>query len=227
MKKLVASFLFLAAFAPIGLVAGDASACGMSVRLEPIPERPTPVQEIATGEKSLDSGNYLAAANAVTRTFPAIRNATAGTDPLQTRGLRVLAMSIVRSDGKVAANGQWTPAANLEWAAQTLREIDQKRPNDPAVQADLGEALAKITRTQGEAYKLLSRLADKDLMGSPHAYAALAQLRASKGDEQGMAAAVKRCEEMTKSPAVCKVSPAAKPAEKPGSVAVAAKVAML
>ena len=72
-----------------------------------------------------------------------------------------------------------------------------------------------------------SRLADKDLMGSPHAYAALAQLRASKGDEQGMAAAVKRCEEMTKSPAVCKVSPAAKPAEKPGSVAVAAKVAML
>ncbi len=226
MKKLVAGFLFLAAFAPIGLAASDASACGMSVRLEPIPERPTPVQEIASGEKALDSGNYLAAANAVTRTFPAIRNANVGSDPLQTRGLRVLAMSIVRSEGKVQSGAQWTPAANLEWAAQTLREIDQKRPNDPAVQADLGEALAKITRTQGEAEKLLSRLADKDLMGSPHAYAALAQLRAAKGDAQGMAAAQKRCEEMAKSTSICKVSPAAKPADKP-TVAAGVKVAML
>jgi hypothetical protein len=217
--------LFLAAFAPVGLIAQDANACGMSVRLEPIPERPTPVQEIATGEKSLESGNYLAAVNAVTRTYPAIRTATVGSDPLQTRGLRVMAMSLVRSDGKVGANAQWTPAANLEWALQTLREIDAKRPNDPAVQADLGEAMAKIGRTQPEAYKLLSRLAEKDLMGSPHAYAALAQLRAAKGDEQGMAAAVKRCEEMSKNASVCKVQ---KPATQPQpSTAVAAKVAML
>ena len=41
-------------------------------------------------------------------------------------------------------------------------------------------------------------------MGSPHAYAALAKLRAEKGDSSGAEAAIKRCEEMSKVPGVCK-----------------------
>ncbi|CAN5817433.1 hypothetical protein BH11MYX4_BH11MYX4_51120 [soil metagenome] len=200
--------------------AQDAQACGSAMRLEPTPARPTPVQEIARAEKALENGSSLGAAQAVLGTFPGIRSATAGANPLETRALRVLALAIVRSDGTVdekkarvaSANGvEWTPASNLQWAVQSLREVDQARPNDPTVQADLGEALSKTASGQAESLKILQGLAQKDLMGSPHAYAALARLRTQSGDSAGAEAAIKRCEEMSKTPGVCK--PAAPPAK--------------
>jgi len=123
----------------------------------------------------------------------------------------VFALAVVRSNGDinekkagVFSQSEWTPKANLEWAVQSLREIDQKRPNDPTVQADLGEALSKLPHTQAEGMKLLAGLAQKDLMGSPHAYAALAKMKSEKGDTAGAEAAIKKCEEMSKNPAVCK-----------------------
>lgn len=226
-KTLVVAF----ALAPAALVAAtahDAHACGMSVRLDPTPQRPTPVQEIARAEKALENGNNAAAARAVLATFPRIRAATAGQNPLETRAVRVFALAVTRSDGALTekklglpSQGEWVRTANLEWAVQALREIDQKRPNDPTVQADLGEALARLPHTQGEAMKLLSGLAQKDLMGSPHAYAALASLKSDRGDLAGAQAATKRCEEMSKTPGMCRpASPAAKPTV---SAVVAAK----
>lgn len=208
----------------------DAHACGMSVRMELAPQRPTPVQEIAKSEKALEGGRHLAAASSILRTFPRIRTVTPGKDPLQTRALRVFALAIVRSDGTVnetkarvrSPNGvEWTPEANLQWAVQSLREIDQKRPNDPTVQADLGEALSKTSGGQVEALKILQGLAQRDLMGSPQAYAALAKLRTQKGDSAGAEAAIKRCEEMSKSPGVCKPAPATAPNAKPVAAAKA------
>lgn len=205
------------ALVPAAFVVGsstDAQACGMSVRLDPTPQRPTPVQEIARAEKALEGGQSLQASQAILGTFPRIRNATAGSNPLETRALRVFALSLVRSGGAadekkahVPTTGEWTAKSNLEWAVQALREIDEKRPNDPTVQADLGEALSKLPHGQAESLKILGSLAQKDLMGSPHAYAALAKLRESSGDSAGALAAIKRCEEMTKSPGVCKAAP--------------------
>lgn len=186
----------------------------MSVRLDPTPQRPTPVQEIARAEKALESGSSLQASQAILGTFPRIRNATAGSNPLETRALRVFALALVRSEGAadekkahVPTTGEWTAKSNMEWAVQALREIDEKRPNDPTVQADLGEALSKLPHGQAESLKILGGLAQKDLMGSPHAYAALAKLRENSGDSAGALAATKRCEEMTKSPGVCKAAP--------------------
>jgi hypothetical protein len=203
----------------VGMVAApDAQACGSAIRLDPTPQRPTPVMEIARAEKSLEAGHTLAAAQAVLGTFPRIRNAQVGQNPLETRALRVFALALVRSDGSadekkahVPTTGDWTPKANLEWAVQSLREIDHSRPNDPAVQADLGEALSKTAVGQAEALKILQGLAQKDLMGSPHAYAALAKLRTDKGDNAGAEAAIKRCEEMSKTPGICKPRAADKP----------------
>lgn len=201
----------------------DAHACGMSIRMDPRPQKPTPVQEIARAEKALENGQNLVAAKAVLANFPRVRAATAGANPLETRALRVFALAVVRSNGAVSektagvrADAEWTPTANLEWAAQSLREIDAKRPNDPTVQADLGEALSKLPRGQAEALQILQGLAQKDLMGSPHAYAALAKLRSDKGDLAGAEAAIKRCEEMSRTPGVCKPTsaPAGGPAAK-------------
>jgi hypothetical protein len=197
----------------------EAQACGMSMALDPTPQRPTPVQEIARAEKALESGQNLVAAQAILGSFPGIRNVTAGASPLETRALRVFSLAVVRSDGTVnekkarvaTTNGlEFTPKANLDWAVQSLREIDATRPNDPTVQADLGEALSKTDSGKAESLKILQSLAQKDLMGSPQAYAALAKLRTQSGDSAGAEAAIKRCEEMSKTPGVCKPVSAAK-----------------
>jgi hypothetical protein len=209
------------AVAPVALAVtycSDASACGMSIRMDPTPQKPTPVQEIARAEKALEGGQNAVAAKAVLGNFPRIRVATAGQNPLETRALRVFSLTVVRSSGAVNEKSagvtspvEWTPNANLEWAVQALREIDAKRPNDPTVQADLGEALSKLPHGQTEALQILQGLAQKDLMGSPYAYAALAKLRSDKGDSAGAEAAIKRCEEMSKSPGVCKPATPSKP----------------
>ena len=224
MKKLVlaAACVMGMASAFVGPLEGHASACGMSVRLEQLDVKPTPVQEIASAERALEGGNNTYAATIVARTFPGFRSITAGEDPLKTRALRVMALAIVRTNGDASRAGGWTTGSNLSWAVESLREINAKRNNDPTVQADLGEALSKIPSKQGEALELLSKLADKDLMGSPNAYAALARLRSEKGDANGSAQALKRCEEMTKNPNVCKGAPAS-PSSRP-QVAYAAKV---
>jgi len=220
MKKRILSLVSVAALSALAFTTQDAKACGMSVRLEPIPEKPTPVQEIASGERALEGGAQRDAAIFVLRTFPAIRAAKVGADPLQTRGLRVLALAMVRSNGTASSQGGWTPAANLEWAVQVMREINEARPNDPTVQADMGEALSKIPRTQTEALGMLSKLAESDLMGSPHGYVALANLRQAKGDGAGVAQALKRCEEMAKNKGVCKMpEPRKEPSVAPVRVA--------
>jgi hypothetical protein len=198
----------------------DATACGSAIRLDPTPQKATPVQEIARAEKALESGQNLVAAKAVLGNFPRVRTVTAGQNPLETRALRVFSLAVVRSNGAVnekaagfASQGEWMTNANLEWAVQAMREIDEKRPNDPTVQADLGEALSKLPHGQTEALTILQGLAQKDLMGSPHAYAALAKLRTTRGDSAGAEAAIKRCEEMSKTPGVCKPSSPATPSK--------------
>ncbi|MBX3216591.1 MAG: hypothetical protein KF850_31435 [Labilithrix sp.] len=216
--KLVAVALAIVPAALAVTYATDANACGMSIRMDPTPQRPTPVQSIANAEKALENGQNLAAAKAVLTNFPKVRAVTAGANPLETRALRVFALAVVRSNGAVteksagfsSGGSEWAPTANLEWAVQSIREIDAKRPNDPTVQADLGEALSKLPHGQKESMTILQGLAQKDLMGSPHAYAALARLRSEQGDAAGAQAAIKRCEEMSKTPGVCK--PATKPA---------------
>lgn len=219
MTKRKTTLLAFAAFSALPLLySHPASACGSAVRLEVVPQKPTPVQEVARAEKALEVGQSAIAARVILTTFPRVRSVTAGDNPLETRALRVFALAVVRSEGVVnektvgvPSQTEWTTNANLAWAVQAMREINAKRPNDPTVQADLGEALSKVATGRDEAFQLLSNLAQKDLMGSPNAYAALATLRKGKGDLVGADAATKRCEEMSKTPALCR--PATKAAK--------------
>jgi hypothetical protein len=162
-----------------------ATACGSAVEM--VRPKPSPAQIVASAEKVLEV-SPVEARRVINASFALIRFAKAGTDPVQTRALRVLAVATMRST---------TDANDLAWSVQTLREIEQVKKNDPAVLADLGEALSKTAAGKAEALTILGKLADKDLMGSPHAYAALATLKQDKGDAAGAQAAMTKCKEIS------------------------------
>ena len=65
----------------------------------------------------------------------------------------------MRANGQLDSGYGWARAGNFEWAIETLRELDAKRPNDPRSQADLAEARSHVTRTRGQAIATLETVA--------------------------------------------------------------------
>lgn len=195
---------------PLGLSAapGAAQACGNAVN-EVVD---TGAINIASAEKALSEGRYAAAVVGVSQAFPAIKQVAVGNRPLSDRGLRILALAAVRSDGAlnvakvIQGNTAEEKADNLQFAIDTLRKLNARRVNNPSFQTDLGEALSKVPRFKAEAFKILNELAQKDLVASPEGYATLAKLRENLGDKEGAVAAVKRCSGMTKTPKMCQAS---------------------
>ncbi len=162
------------------------------------------IDRIAAAELHLDENRPSGAGAAVVAVFPNLHEATVGSSPLETRGLRILSLALVRGDGSLAdvrgfaAASEADRVANLEWAVSVLRVVESLRRNDPVAQADLGEALAKRPTYESEAFAILADLADRDLVGSAYAYGALARLYAARGEGAASASATKRCEVMTK-----------------------------
>jgi hypothetical protein len=211
--------------------ATDARACGFFnyheyhpvVQHKPVPvakavapKQPSLVvpagERIATADQRLDEEKLSMAANEVLAAFPAIKSAPAAATPIETRAHVILALALARSVGTLSgvtgfsSSREADRAANLQWAVATLRQVEATRHDDPVAQANLGEALEARQGYEGEALGILAPLATRDLLGSAHAYAALARLRASRGERVASDDATKRCEVMTKSPgAVCHV----------------------
>jgi hypothetical protein len=193
-------------------IAGDAVACGFvdyraprPVERKP-PPRPLPATDrIAAAEQRLEEERPAEAAGQVALAFPRVLTLHVGASPLETHAQRILALALLRSDGKLPGVAGLS-GASLDWAVDTLRAVSAARPDDPVAQADLGEALAARPKTESEALPLLADLASRDLVGSAHAYAALARLRAKGGETAKAQAALERCVRMTRSPAlVCRV----------------------
>lgn len=166
---------------------------------------------ISKAEKAVGDEHYLAAALSVVRAFPNIKSMTPDSGALQARALRVLAVSAVRLDGALTVgnamkgNTEAERKKNIEFSIKTLRALNDKKKNDPGLQTDLGEALAKTSSTEAEGLKILQGLADKDLIASAQGYATLAKLKSAAGDTAARDAAIKKCEAMTKVVGVCKV----------------------
>ncbi|WP_437646207.1 hypothetical protein [Sorangium sp. So ce362] len=183
------------------------------------------VMGVAQAEQALRDGRVAAAAGSVIRMFPEIRRISHDRDPLLNRAFRVLAVATARADGALKVRAEvprelletWGGAsaeerkANVDWSIRALRRLNEQRKNEPALQTDLGEALARAPEHRGEALQLLAGLAEKDLLASPEAYAALARLRALSGDSAGHDAAASRCEAMAKDTALCRTSRAIDP----------------
>ena len=182
-----------------------ANACGSAIGIETDDH----TMLVSQAERALGDGKYLAAAVDVAQTFPGLKLYKAGTGPLADRSLRILSLAVTRSNGAVNVAGfssktDADKAKNLEWAVTTLRALNAKRPNNPSLQSDLGEAMSRVDKDKDEAQKLLGGLADKDLLATAEGYAALAKLRAS--DKTASEAFLKRCQAMTKSQKVCALS---------------------
>ena len=194
----------------IGAAERTAGACENGVQI--VIDTRTPL--IARAEKALNDGQFTPAAVGVMQVFPKIKNAPATSSPLTARGLRIMAVAIARTEGALSVGGVFngaTPderAANLDWAITTLRDLSKLRPHVPFLRTDLGEALSKVPKHHAEALKVLSELADKDLITGAHGYAALARLREASGDKAGGDAALKRCEAIAKKTSICRASQA-------------------
>jgi hypothetical protein len=208
----------LGALAMVGTVEGNAKACGGEwVPAVEVDYRP---QGIARAEKLLDEGKDAQAAGMVIRMMPHIRGLKAEKSTLVARAQRILAVTTARSGGALKvrtevpdyARGSWLGAtekqrtANLEWSITALKSVGATKGDDPGVQSDLAEAMSKVAAHRAEAKQILEKLAKKDLIASPEAYAALADLRAEAGDSAGQKLALKRCETMAKSSNVCKLN---------------------
>ncbi len=180
-----------------------------------VDERPA---AISKAEKALSDGNVVAAAGFAIRAIPHIKTLEAKeNNRVVIRAQRVLAQALARTGGALAV-GQEVPEyvqerwlgkteedrkANLEWAAGALARIQSFRKDDPAIESELAEVLAHLDSRRGEARAILERLAQKDLLASPSAYATLAALREKSGDTAGQNAALTRCRQMSEHPELC------------------------
>ncbi len=218
--KLIAKSLILAAAAVgvAGTTSSQAQACGgawVPIVEEQIDWR---VPGVARAEKQMDQGKSVDAAASVVRMMPHIKSLKMSEKkPLVNRAMRVLALSVARNDGRLDAAKQLPASiqdtwigktkedrqANLAWASDVLRKTAERKQDDPQAQTELAEALARVDSTQKEAFQILDKLAQKDLIASPEGYATLAQLKSERGDQAGTKLALQRCEAMAKDKALC------------------------
>jgi len=216
-RKHTLGSLLLGACLGIGALPQDARACGgewyPEVAVDPR------IHGVAQAEKSLQSGNRLAAAASVIRMMPHIKSLKGKPGSLVGRAERVLAVALSRSNGALPVAREvpsevlssWLgtkadeSAANLQWSVQVLqRQVDSKT-DDVGLKTDLAEAMARIPARRAEARVILEELAQRDLIASPEGYAALALLRSESGDSNGQKLALQRCEAMAKTQEACVV----------------------
>ncbi|MCA9618937.1 MAG: hypothetical protein KC731_07945 [Myxococcales bacterium] len=215
--KTIKTLLSAAALATVALAAAPpAQACGGEWFAEP--EIDYRVMGVARAEKSLERGDYDAAAGAIVRMIPHIRNYHGVTrDPIINRAMRVLAVATSRKGGEINdkqllsyAQDGWQGGAasqrntNLEWSVNALKALEDKdETEDVLLQAQLAEAMTQVAELRDDGKARLESLAKRDLLVSPEAYRRLASLRAAEGNTRGELAALERCRNMTKDKNLC------------------------
>lgn len=117
------------------------------------------------------------------------------------RATRLRALSFVRDPS--ANQGELDNAVDsLRAHHEYIMSHGDRRPIPPFM-ADYGEALERDGKDD-EAYKLLVPLADRDILGSAYAYAALGRIAERKGDAMHTTMARDRCRVMAVRQSVCR-----------------------
>lgn len=218
-KQLVWAALVAASVVSPLLVSGNADACGGAIfqgsfqrptriiRPGQAPtSKPAPARLIAQAEKAFDEGRMADALRTAIEAYPNIATANPSNDVMMNRALRLAAVVTARSGGARSPSEARTPeqrAGRVEWAIRALRGLYQRNPSNVTLEGDLGEALAMVPEHEEEAHRRLSSLADRDLLGSAHAYSALARLHFSAGLTKKSVQALQRCSAIATKPATC------------------------
>lgn len=122
-----------------------------------------------------------------------------------------------RAKALLLSRSPTSTAAQREEAKRIYdKQVLEAKPG-PAAQADYAEILSRIPAQATTATTMLRTLRDKDLMGSAHGYAALAELEKAAGDSAAEAAAREKCKTRTKVPAICDAPTPATPSATPAS----------
>ena len=159
------------------------------------------VRKLKEAETALDDGDVLTArelAGEVHRIFGYMDRES----PLYVRAARIRALSSVRDPE--ATDAELSDAVTiLRRVVEPSYEGERLSPPTPPLLADLGEALERKNEID-PAYEILVPLADKDLIGSAYANAALSRAAKAKGDGARASLALIRCETIATSPAMCR-----------------------
>jgi hypothetical protein len=155
-----------------------------------------------------------------------------GRFPLYDRALRLSALAIVRTEGRIDREGKPADPERakelLAWAEKTLTAWAAAAPDDPKRKVDLAELQIALGR-ESEARDALIELEKKGLVASFRGHAALARLRRAEGDRGAevlrgplgalsSAAAelsLSRCKRMTKHAPLCTGVDEARAKERP------------
>jgi len=217
-KPLWATALSATLALPILAPASPAQACGNSVRHKMSAE----TRQVQQAEVALANGKHQKAiklVQKVDRNFfsvqrpPVARSKSSHglTVGLKKRAQRIAALAIARSYGAVKINDQFnsqTPEAKqaaIAWSVLILRMQLANSPNNTGYKADLAEGLMAQATGSDEAYVLLRKLADDDLMPSSYGYANLARIEDRRGNTEARDAALKRCSIIALDAHVCQI----------------------
>ena len=198
-----ASFVLAASMAP----AAHAQECGAPLSM--YQQRPLVAEidlaPIRDAVSQRDWAKTAKAARAALKVKPIVRALERGEEieddafgESEARG--ALAIAVVRSGGAQGLLASTTRAVqkkkNLTYAMKLLENELNVSGGDPVMSTYLGEAYASLGKTDA-ARDILEDLASTDLIVSPEGWAALAKVRAAKGDAELASAATSRCAAMS------------------------------
>jgi hypothetical protein len=231
-SKTILGAVILATTVGLSITAAPrAEACGGAVWRDTVQRKakPAPAVLVAKAEKEFDEGKRDAALKVALEAFPRLEKGE-GATPVEARALRLAALATIRSGGNESVVGAKAPVsymdydygkevniparltaaksdddrqARMAWAVKTLRTLHEKNATNVTYEGDLGEALAAMPGNEDEAFGILNKLAEKELLGSPEAYAALSRMRFQQGLVKASIEALQRCRMMSTTPASC------------------------
>jgi len=181
------------------LGARPASACGNAVL-----SQEARVLRLKKAERQLATGDYRRAARLVRSLFTFLRlPPKTSFRPLFFPAQRVLALAVVRSDGKVDYHGAHSREENLTWARNRLARHHEFWPDDPVITTAYAEGLATVE--PGQAVALLHDLDARDVLPTAAGYATWSRLAAASGDPVTYAYAQFRCRAIagSETPEIC------------------------